>query len=419
VDKNGDPKFVAANKWLDEHRPVEQMTWVPGLPMKIRDRLVADGGWFEHKGVTTFNLYRPPTIVLGDPNDVALWLEHIHKVYPTDAEHILNWLSQRKQHPEEKINHALVLGGAQGIGKDTILEPVKRAIGPWNFVEITPSAVMGRFNGFLKSVILRVNEARDLGEVNRFQFYEHMKPYIAAPPDVNRVDEKNLREYNVFNVRGVIITSNYKCDGIYLPADDRRHCVAWSDLVKEDFSESYWNKIWKWYNEGGDRNVAAYLATRDITSFDPKAPPTKTEAFWAIVNANRASEEGELADIFDKLGNPNAVTVAQIAHAALGTDLHDWITDRRNRKSIPHRLENCGYVAVRNSDATDELWKIAGKRQVIYAKNELTLAERLKEVRKLQEKESSTEAVKDEFTELANEITVDQQIKRSKRRCVG
>jgi hypothetical protein len=296
---------------------------------------------------------------------------------------------------------------------------VKRAIGPWNFVEITPSAVMGRFNGFLKSVILRVNEARDLGEVNRFQFYEHMKRYIAAPPDVNRVDEKNLREYNVFNVRGVIITSNYKCDGIYLPADDRRHCVAWSDLVKEDFSESYWNKIWKWYNEGGDRNVAAYLATRDITSFDPKAPPTKTEAFWAIVNANRASEEGELADIFDKLGNPNAVTVAQIAHAALGTDLHDWITDRRNRKSIPHRLENCGYVAVRNSDATDELWKIAGKRQVIYAKNELTLAERLKEVRKLQEKESSTEAVKDEFTELANEITVDQQIKRSKRRCVG
>src|SRR5215472_7556364 len=28
---------------------------------------------------------------------------------------------------------------------------------------------------FLKSVILRVSEARDLGEVNRDQFYDHMK----------------------------------------------------------------------------------------------------------------------------------------------------------------------------------------------------------------------------------------------------
>ncbi len=57
--------------------------------------------------------------------------------------------------------------------------------------------MLGRFNGFLKTVILRINEARDLGDVNRFQFYDHMKAYTAAPPDVLRVDEKNLREHSV------------------------------------------------------------------------------------------------------------------------------------------------------------------------------------------------------------------------------
>ncbi|PNE10160.1 MAG: hypothetical protein CR217_15900 [Beijerinckiaceae bacterium] len=103
--------------------------------------------------------------------------------------------------------------------------------------------MLGRFNGFLKSVILRVNEARDLGDVNRFQFYDHMKSYTAAPPDVLRVDEKFLREHYVFNCCGVIITSNHKADGIYLSADDRRHFVAWSDLVKEDFAEGYWNNL--------------------------------------------------------------------------------------------------------------------------------------------------------------------------------
>ena len=71
-----------------------------------------------------------------------------------------------------------------------------------------------------------------------------MKVYAAAPPDVLRVDEKNLREYNVLNCCGVIITTNHKTDGIYLPADDRRHYVAWSSLTKEDFTEGYWADLW-------------------------------------------------------------------------------------------------------------------------------------------------------------------------------
>ena len=102
--------------------------------------------------------------------------------------------------------------------------------------------MLGRFNGFVCSVILRVSEARDLGDVNRFAFYEHMKPYLAAPPDVLRCDQKNLREYSVPNVCGVIITTNHKTDGIYLPADDRRHYVAWSDATKEDFAPEYYSR---------------------------------------------------------------------------------------------------------------------------------------------------------------------------------
>ena len=54
------------------------------------------------------------------------------------------------------------------------------------------------------------------------------------------------------------------------------------------------------------KHVAAYLATLDLANFDAKAPPEKTPAFWTIVDANCAPEEGELADILDKLGNPDA-----------------------------------------------------------------------------------------------------------------
>jgi Primase C terminal 2 (PriCT-2)/Family of unknown function (DUF5906) len=239
LDEDGKPKTLKANLWLDRNRPVEQMTWAPGYPELIADRVVDQGGWIEKPGVTVFNLYRAPTIPLGDPSGAGPWVEHIYRVYPDDADHIIKYLAQRVQRPQDKINHGLILGGAPGIGKDTLLEPVKHAVGPWNVSEVSPLQMLGRFNSFLKSVILRVSEARDLGELNRFALYEHMKQYLAAPPDVLRCDEKNIREHAVFNVMGVVITSNRK-DSFYLPADDRRHFVAWTELTKEDFPEGYW-----------------------------------------------------------------------------------------------------------------------------------------------------------------------------------
>jgi hypothetical protein len=377
VDEKGKPKMISASAWLDQNRPVEQMTWAPGEPMLIRNRIISDGGWIARAGVTCFNLYRPPTIELGNPAEAGPWLDHAHKVYPNEAERIIKWLAHRVQKPAEKINHAIALGGAQGIGKDTLLEPVKRAVGPWNFSEVSPKHMLGRFNGFLRSVILRVSEARDLGDVDRFQFYDHLKSYTAAPPDVLRVDEKNLREYAVPNCVGIIITTNHKADGIYLPADDRRHFVAWSDLTKDDFDEGYWAKLWAWYNNGGHRHVAAYLAKLDIGGFDPKAPPPKTQAFWEIVDASRAPEDAELRDAIDAIGSPAALTLAQIAGRATG-DFAEWLRDRKNARRIPHRLEDCGYVAVRNDGAKDGLWKIDGRRQVIYAKTELPLRDRIR-----------------------------------------
>src|SRR6516165_3320670 len=194
--KGGEEKLImfSASAWIDRNQPVEMMTWAPGLPMIIADRLIAEGGWLERKGVSCFNVYRPPTIKPGDAGKAGPWIRLVFKVYPNDAEHIIKWFAQRYQQPHIKINHSLFMGGAPGIGKDTILEPVKRAIGAWNFKETAPQQLLGRFNGFLKSVILRVSEARDLGNVDRFQFYDHMKTYIASPPDVLRIDEKHLRE---------------------------------------------------------------------------------------------------------------------------------------------------------------------------------------------------------------------------------
>jgi hypothetical protein len=384
VDDEGEQKTQSPATWLDQNRPVETMTWAPGEPMLIGGRLVSNGGWIAHASVNTFNLYRPAKLPPGDATKAAPWVEHGKRVFAEDFKHVERWLAHRVQRPHEKINHALVLGGCQGIGKDTLLEPIKYAIGPWNFAEVTPQQALGRFNGFLKSVILRISEARDLGDVDRFKFYDHMKSLTAAPPDVLRVDEKNLREYSIFNCCGVIITTNHKTDGIYLPEDDRRHFVAWNDsLTKEDFTDSYWNSLWTWYESGGHAHVAAYLGELDLSGFNPKAPPPKTAAFWDIVNAGRAPEEAELADVLDKLGNPDATTLDLIQREALGLEIEDWLRDRKNRRLVPYRLEKCGYLPVRNDAAKDGLWKVNGRRQVIYGKSTLPIRERRRAAQEL------------------------------------
>ena len=183
---------------------------------------------------------------------------------------------------------------------------------------------------------------------------------------------------------GLIITTNHRTDGIYLPADDRRHYVAWSDRCKEDFGPEYWNDLWSWYANGGFEHVTAYLSELDLANFDPKAPPRKTPAFWDIVNAGSAPEDADLADVLSAMGSPNALTPKRLIAAATGAAT-EWLTDRRTRRVIPHRLERCGYVSVRNMDAKDGYWIVDGTRQPVYAKATLPVAERYRAAAKLKD----------------------------------
>jgi Family of unknown function (DUF5906) len=389
--ENGKQKRMLATTWLDRNQSVQLMTWAPGLPMLIRERLISEGGWFDHPGASCFNLYKPPTIKHGDATKAGRWVDHVKKVYPDDWDHIIKWLAHHVQHPEIKVNHNIVIGGQVGVGKDTLLAPAVRAVGPWNCAEVSPEDLFGSFNGYLKAVLLRVSEARDMGDVNKFQLYERMKTMGAAPPDVLRINEKHLKEHHIVNIVGAIITTNYKTEGIYLAADDRRHYVAWSDVMPSAFdshpgagdASAYFDAMWHWYEkEGGFEDIAAYLATLDISDFNPKAPPLKTPAFWAIVDANRPGEEAEIMDALDMLNNPPAITLDCLMAGAAG-DLGAFLHDRKNRKAISHRIVAAGYEIVRNDAAKDGLWVVKKARKVIYALKSLAVPERIKAAQRL------------------------------------
>jgi hypothetical protein len=383
-----DGRKVRANTWLDHHDAVEQVVWAPGLPQIITDRWVAAGGFFDKYGGRVFNLYKPPTIIHPADDDASFWQEHLYALWPDEAEHIEKWLAHRVQRPGEKINHALVLGGEPGVGKDAILEPLRHAVGAWNFADISPQSVLGSFNEFIQSVVLRISEGKDLGNVDRFAFYEATKTLFAAPPDTLRCNPKHLKPFYVLNVTGGIITTNHKASGLYLPADDRRHFVAWSLVGRTAYDGAYWARFWRRMNDGGADAVAAHLRNLNLAGFDAKAPPAHTQAFLEIVNAMVPEDETEMAEFIRALGLPDVLTIPRLKSMAKNLSLTGFVAfleERKNARLIVMRLETCGYRRLSNPDEAHGRWVIDGTRTGVFVRCDMTNPEGLAAIHRRKE----------------------------------
>jgi hypothetical protein len=76
---------------------------------------------------------------------------------------------------------------------DTLLEALRYGVGPHNVAEASAHDIMGNFNEYAKSLVLRINEARDLGGEKRVDFYNRCKNLMAPPPLSLKINEKNKR----------------------------------------------------------------------------------------------------------------------------------------------------------------------------------------------------------------------------------
>jgi hypothetical protein len=344
----GSPK---ASRWIAQNRSVDQITWAPGGPEVINDWYVIKGGWKHKPGARCFNRYRPPVIFDNIDNIdnieklqqmpmaeleqlVIPWRALGRFLWPDEVEEITDYLAFKVQYPGMKINHLLLLAGAQRIGKDLWLVPVRHAVGPWNWGETSPKAIMGTFTSHLECVMLRISESRDRENIDGHDFYERLKPIAATPPETHPVNEKHWPVYQVPNVNGTIVTSNHETGSIIPERGDERIFATWSKRTRADFlkcfgctAEQFFVNYGYWYEHGslpGWRNaphtgieyVAAYLARRDVSKFDPYKPPRKTPAYWNLFSSNVPPEAAALADLLDDMGKPIAVTLDQVKHMA-------------------------------------------------------------------------------------------------------
>lgn len=239
--------------------------------------------------------------VRGKKGDIRPWMAHFESLVPNPLErnHMLNYMAYKVQHPEHKINHAMLIAGPPGVGKDTLMAPFFHAVcGPYlrNFFVADSKMFESQFGYGYESEILVINELRPDQSKDKRALENTLKPVIAAPPEYLTVNRKGVHPYQAINRLSVIAFSNFR-DAIALPSDDRRWFVVWCE--GKHMSDADGAAMWAWYRDGGFDAIAHYLWERDVSAFNPGARPPMTEAKQLMIVQSRSGGEEYLIELIE------------------------------------------------------------------------------------------------------------------------
>lgn len=263
----------------------------------------------------------------GDPvadSDIEPWLALVRHLFPDELspaaraagmreprEILLDWLAHQIQSPGVKCGWHPVIGGAQGVGKDTLLIPVIEAVGQHNTQTISTAELQSQWTDWAQGVSLVV--CQELNSWHRRELTDKLKPFLAAPPDVLRINIKGLPQFTQPNVLNMVMLTNHE-DAITVENGDRRLFVAWSEAAP--WSGSAYRALYRWlYDEGGIPAVARWLAQRDLGEFRPTDRAPDTAAKRAMQRAAAGSLDGELLDMVEAKEGPfvrDTVTVSEV-----------------------------------------------------------------------------------------------------------
>lgn len=287
---------IEASTCYDENRQARGAKSLAGVTFAP-----GDGVLVSRNGLVYGNRWRNarPDLTDVEPGDVSPWLDHVEKLIPDagEREHVLNVMACKLQHPTVKINHAVLHGGTQGCGKDTLWAPLLWAVcGPdmINRGLVDNDSLQSQWGYALESEILILNELKEPEAAQRRALANRLKPIIAAPPTTLTINRKGLHPYDMANRVLVLAFTNDRVP-ISLESQDRRWFCLWSSAPRMKDAEA--RALWGWYARGGLGRVAVWLAQRDVRAFDPAQPPAWTEFKAGLIEHGMSMAEAYLVDM--------------------------------------------------------------------------------------------------------------------------
>ena len=240
-----------------------------------------------------------PVIDTSVAQDITMWMDHCQELVPEqeELEHIFDVMAFKVQNPKIKVNHAILHAGDEGCGKDTFWAPFIWSIcgeHSKNRGIMDNNSVNSQWGYQLESEILIINELKEPDAATRRQLANQLKPIIAAPPEMLPINRKGLHPYMMANRLFVLAFSNDPVP-ISLASQDRRWFCVWSTAPKMKPAQA--KKMWEWYRSGGFHAIGRFLRDRDVSQFNPSAPPMWTEFKANLVEHGMSMAESYLVDL--------------------------------------------------------------------------------------------------------------------------
>jgi len=259
-----------------------------------------------------------PDLSGANNNGIDMWLNHCKELVPeaSELEHIFDVMAFKVQNPKIKVNHAILHAGDEGSGKDTFWAPFIWAVCGDHLKNrgiMDNNSVTSQWGYQLESEILIINELKEPDAATRRQLANQLKPIIAAPPEMLPINRKGLHPYMMANRLFVLAFSNDPVP-ISLASQDRRWFCVWSTAPRMASDQA--KKIWDWYRAGGFACIAKWLMVRDVSTFNPSAPPMWTEFKANLVEHGMSMAESYLVEMLrNRVGEFNKGVIGSPFHS--------------------------------------------------------------------------------------------------------
>ena len=306
---------VEASICFDENRQVMGAKALVGVTYAAGEGVIVtrDGDLFG-------NRWRDARPELSGANNggIDMWMKHCQELVPEQAEldHIFDVMAFKLQNPKIKVNHAILHAGDEGSGKDTFWAPFIWAVCGDHLKNrgiMDNNSVTSQWGYQLESEVLIINELKEPDAATRRQLANQLKPIIAAPPEMLPVNRKGLHPYMMANRLFVLAFSNDPVP-ISLASQDRRWFCVWSTAPRMDSNKA--KKIWDWYRAGGFACIAKWLMVRDVSTFNPSAPPMWTEFKANLVEHGMSMAESYLVEMLrNRVGEFNKGVIGSPFHS--------------------------------------------------------------------------------------------------------
>ena len=353
---------VEASICFDENRQVMGAKALVGVTYAAGEEVIVS-----RDGDLYGNRWRDarPSVAHVDTPDVSVWMNHCQALVPESDElnHIFDVMAFKVQYPEIKVNHAILHAGDEGSGKDTFWAPFIWAICGDHLKNrgiMDNNSVNSQWGYQLESEVLIINELKEPDAATRRQLANQLKPIIAAPPEMLPINRKGLHPYMMANRLFVLAFSNDPVP-ISLASQDRRWFCVWSTAPRMESNQA--KQIWDWYRSGGFVAIAKWLGSRDVSKFNPSAPPMWTEFKANLVEHGMSMAESYLVDMLKN-------RTGEFSRGVIGSPFHS-LCDRLAgsapsgvkvpQAALLHALKeagwiDCGRVKSRDYDAKKHIF---------------------------------------------------------------